>query len=56
MNVRSLATSELIEELRRRKDEPTWFIRGLVADGVDIDNDDFRAATDWMDEPRGMEE
>lgn len=53
--MRNLSTQELIEELRYREENPTWFIRDLVAEGVDCDNEGFYSATDWMDQPTGLE-
>jgi hypothetical protein len=49
-------TAELLAELKRREENPTWFIRDLVAEGYDLDNDAFRDATAWMDEPQRGEE
>ncbi len=48
--LRSISTHELQKELEFRAKNPQWFIRELVEDGFDLDNDDFRAATEWMDD------
>lgn len=54
--LRKISTQELLAELAFREKNPQWFIRELVEEGHDLDNEDFYAATDWMDQPRGMEE
>ncbi len=56
MRASDLSIEELLAELRRREKDPTWFIHDLIEAGFDLDSDAFRSATDWMDEPRRMEE
>lgn len=51
-----MKTTQLQAEIDRRQNNPTWFIRELVRDEHNLDNDDFQTATDWMDEPMRMEE
>lgn len=49
------STEELEKELARRQDNPAWFFRAYVAEDMPMD-DDFFAATAWMDEPQKREE
>lgn len=46
----NISTDDLAAEIKRREENPTWFIKDLVADGHDLDTDEFREATAWMDE------
>lgn len=55
-NLKNVSTADLMAELNHREQHPEWFVRELVEDGVDCDNDDFRAATDWMDDRTNQRE
>lgn len=56
MSLKNYSNKELLDELNWREKNPTWFIRELVASGVDCDNNGFRDATAWMDQGPSLED
>jgi len=56
MSLRSISTDDLERELEYRRSHPEWFIRDLVYEGYDLDNDEFREATDWIDDKVNLRE
>lgn len=54
MNISKISSEDLKKELERRENNPTWFIRDLVSEGHDLDNDDFRDATNWMEDNQSL--
>ena len=51
IDMSKVSTEDIEAELKRRKNGDTWFIRELVAEGVNCSSNEFESATDWMDQP-----